>query len=122
MAHATQANVKRLCNIEISNTDADDKIDDQIVNSDAYVDTQIEMHATVPVVGDAELPGLSDFLAAATYNYWQTPAKDRVLSGVEHWEKRIQDHIMAKYGKRNPTGLSGSTFSKTTSAVTGTEV
>jgi len=121
MAHATLANVKRLCNIDTGDTDADDKINDNMTNADAYIDTQIEMHATVPVTGDSELPGLADMLAAATYNYWQTPAKDRVIDGIDHWEKRIQDHIMAKYAKKNPTGITGGTFAKTNSKITGLE-
>jgi len=121
MAFAVLNNVKRLCNVDTGDTDVDDSMNLHLTNTDAYINTQIAMHAVVPVVGDTELPGLSDYLAAATYNYWTTPAKERVLDGVIQWEKRIQDHIMAKYGKRNPTGLSGSTFSKSNSAVTGKE-
>ncbi len=121
MAHATLNNVKRFCNIDTGDTDVDTAMALHLVNTDAYIDTQISLHAVVPVVGDTELPGLADYLAAATWNYWATPAKDRVVDGLVQWEKRIQDHIMARYGKRNPTGLSGSTFSKSNSAVTGKE-
>lgn len=121
MAYATLNNVKRFCNMDTGDTDLDDLLNTHLVNADAYINTQIELHAVVPVVGDSELPGLADYLAAATHNYWTTPAKDRVIEGMKQWEERIQHHILAKYGKRNPTGLTGSSYSKTGSAVTGKE-
>lgn len=93
-----------------------------MTESDGYINNQISLHAVTPVSNpDNELISLSSSLAAATYNYWQTPAKERTLDGIQQWERRIQEHIMAVYGKRNPTGLSGSKFGKSNSGVTGFE-
>lgn len=121
-AYAQLKKVKSLLNIPDSVTAPDEKINDRMVEADNYVNTQVGVHATTPIANpDEELITLASSLAASTYNYWQTPAKDRTLESIEKWEKRIQDHILAVYAKKNPSGLSSTTFSKTASKVTGRE-
>ena len=124
----THANVKVLLNIPASNTDSDDKINIYGNEADNYINTQISIHnASVPITITAkpqlEVGNLADSMAAATFNYWQTPAKERTLEVIEKWEKRIQDFIAAFLANINAhTGIVNNTFSKTASAVTGTEV
>lgn len=121
-AYSQLKQVKSLLNIPDSVSAPDEKIGDRMIEADNYVNVQISIHAATPIANpDKELVTLTSSLAAATYNYWQTPAKDRTMEGIEKWEKRIQNHIMAVYGKKNPTGLSANSFSKSISAVTGTE-
>jgi len=123
----THANVKVLLNIPASNTDSDDKINIYGDEADNYINTQISIHnASVPITitskPELEVGNLADSMAAATFNYWQTPAKDRTLEVIEKWEKRIQDFIAAFFANINAhTGIVNNTFSKTASAIKGTE-
>ena len=126
MGYAQMKQVKSLLNIPDSVLEPEEKINDRMVEADDYINTQISIHVSVPranlnLTNDKELVGLSSSLAASTYNYWQTPAKDRTIEAIEKWEKRIQDHIMAVYAKMNPTGVTNDTFSKTASKITGME-
>lgn len=121
-AYSQLRKVKSLLNIPDTVTAPDEKINDRMVEADNYVNTQVGIHATTPIANpDKELITLASSLAASTYNYWQTPAKDRTIEAMEKWEKRIQDHILAVYGQRNPTGLTSNTFSKSASSITGRE-
>ncbi len=107
--------VRRRLNIPDTVDSSDTKIKDFINEADNYVNSQIKIHATTPISNpDAELISLSSSLAAAMFNFWQTPSKDQNLEGTETWRKYIQDHIMATYGRYNPTGLGGDAlFGKT---------
>jgi hypothetical protein len=104
MGYANLKQVKQRVIIEDSVSDSDEKLNGFMVEADSYVNNQISVHATIPISSpDDELVMLSSSLAAATYNYWQTPAKERTLDGITQWETRIQDHIQAVYGKKNPS-------------------
>ena len=122
MGYAQLKQVKSLANIPDTTKTADEKINDRMVEADNYINTQIGIHATVPIANpDLELNTLAASLAASTYNYWQTPAKDRTLEHIEKWEKRILDHIKAVYAKTNPNDVTNDTFNKTVSGIDGTE-
>ena len=122
----THANIKILLNIPVANTDSDDKINIYGTEADNYVNTQISVHATaLPLVITAspqlEVGNLADSLAASTFNYWQSPAKDRTLEHIEKWEKRIQDFIKAFYANMSASGITDNTIVKTASKITGRE-
>lgn len=123
----THANVKVLLNIPASNTDSDDKINVFGDEADHYISTQIyhfnDQSSPLTITGSPkeELGNLADSLAAATFNYWQTPAKDKTMEHIVQWEKRIQDFIRAFYARASAAGITANTFSKTASKVKGTE-
>jgi len=112
---------KKRLNIPDTVLASDEKIMSMGREADNYVNTQINLHALTPISNpDAEIVSLATGLAAATFNYWQTPTKDRNLSGVNEWKKAIQEHILATYGRKNPTLLSGGKTFGTTSGFTQT--
>jgi hypothetical protein len=118
--YSTLRPIKRLLNIEDSVTATDSKIQDRMKESDSYIDNQINLHALTPIENpDEELKMLANNLAGASFNYWQTPIKDRSIEGIKQWEKRIQDHILANYGRKNPNLLSGGETFSSTSRTTG---
>ena len=122
MGYASLKKVKSLLNIPDSVTAPDEKINDRMVESDNYVNVQINLHATTPIANpDLELITLSSSLAASTYNYWQTPAKDRTLDGMKQWEKRIQNHIKATYKREDAGGTTADTLSMADGSSTGFE-
>ncbi len=84
--------------------------------TDNYINTQINLHATTPIANpDPEIVSMANSCTAAIFNYWQTPIKERNLDGINEWKKAIQDHILAVYGRKNPNLLSGGTsFTSTT--------
>ncbi len=106
--YADLLEAKKRLNIPDSVTASDEKIMSMGREADNYVNTQINLHALTPITNpDPEIVSLATGLTAATYNYWQTPIKDRNLSGIDEWKKSIQDHILATYGRKNPNLLSG---------------
>ena len=122
----THANVKVLLNIPASNTDSDDKINIYGDEADNYINTQISVHnESLPIAISArpqkEVGSLADSLAASTFNYWQSPAKERTLDHIEKWEKRIQDFIRAFYANLSAGGTTDQTFAKSASKITGLE-
>ena len=119
--YADLTECKRRLNIPASNTAPNEKISDNMREANNYINTQINLHAVTPISDpDPELISMASSLACTMYNYWQTPIKDRNLDGIKDWRKQIQDHILAVYGRKNPTLLTGGdTFGKT-SGITGT--
>jgi hypothetical protein len=106
---------KRRLNIEESVNAADVKISSYMTDADNYVNTQISLHATTPIDNpDNELIGLASSYAATMFNYWQTPIKDRNLDGINKWENKISQHIQARYGKYDASGLGGGALFGTT--------
>jgi|TARA_R110000744_G_scaffold51278_4_gene110472 hypothetical protein len=100
--------VKRRLNIPDSESSTDTKIEDFMQEADNFVNIQLSPHAKIPVTNPGpELVSLSSSLAAAIFNYWQTPIKDRNLSGIQEWKKFVGDHVNAVYGKKSETGLGG---------------
>ncbi len=120
--YGTRSKVKERINISDSITDADAKIDSYLEESDEYINTQIGLHATVPITAaapKAELIELGSGMAAALYNHWNKQGDYKI---VLDYKKSIQDYIMARYGKRNlDTNLTVNTFAKSASKVLGTE-
>jgi hypothetical protein len=114
--YADLRETKRRLNIPDTVDSSDNKIADNMNDADNYINTQIQIHAVTPITNpDTELVSLASSYAATMFNYWQTPVKDRNLEGMNKWEKKIQDHIVAMYGKYNPGGLGGNElFGKTT--------
>ncbi len=90
-------------------------------DADSFVNVQVGVHATTPLTNpDDQIISLASGLAAALYNYWQTPVKDRTLDAVKEWQKMIGDHVKAVYGQEDISGHTGRTFGST-NGVTGTE-
>jgi hypothetical protein len=106
--------VKRRLNIPDSVGDSDLKIGDFMQEADNFVNIQISPHADIPIEKPgAELVSLASSLAAALYNYWQTPIKERNLSGITEWKKFVADHVNAVYGKRSQELGGGALFGST---------
>ena len=105
---------KRRLNIPDSVDKSDAKIQDFMQEADNFVNIQISPHATIPITNPGpELVSLASGLAATIFNYWQTPVKDRNLSGVAEWKKFVSDHILAVYGKYSQNLKGGDLFGKT---------
>jgi len=106
---------KKRLNISDSLTASDEKIMSMGRETDNYINTQINLHALTPISNpDPEIVSMANSCTAAIFNYWQTPIKDRNLSGIDEWKKAIQEHILAVYGRKNPNLLSGGTSFGTT--------
>jgi len=115
VGYADLQETKKRLNISDSVTASDEKIMSMGREADNYINTQINLHALTPISNpDPEIVSLATGLTAATYNYWQTPIKDRNLAGIDEWKKSIQEHILAVYGRKNPNFLSGGTTFGTT--------
>lgn len=112
--------VKARVNISDTVTQADAKIQFYMTESDDYVDTQVGVHTTTPITNpDKELIALASSLAASFYNYWNKQGK---MEDCLTCKKAIQDHIVAKFARKNlDTNLTTNTFVKTTSGIKGTE-
>lgn len=120
--YAQLRTVRRRLNIDDSVTAVNDKIEDFMREADNYVNNQVNLHAITPIDDvDEELVSLASGTAAAIYNYWQTPAKDRNLEQIGDWKKSIQDHILANYGRKNPNLLTGGDTFGQTNRATGNE-
>jgi hypothetical protein len=113
--YASLREMKRRINTTDSIVSSDEKCQDYMREADNHINVQIKLHAVTPIANpDPELVSLGSSLAAALYNYWQTPIKDRNLDAIKSFKKDIQDHVMTAYGKYNPNGLGGGTqFGKT---------
>ena len=120
-SHATLSEVKHRANINTSVTDKDTKLQTFLNSADNYVNTQIRLHATIPIVDpDPELVSLASSLAASEYDYWISSERPQTLeNSIKHWQSRIQDFIMATYGRKNPSMLSGGKTFGTTGQITG---
>ncbi len=106
---------KKRLNISDSVIASDEKIMSMARETDNYINTQINLHALTPISNpDPEIVSMANSCTAAIYNYWQTPIKDRNLSGINEWKKAIQEHILAVYGRKNPNFLAGGTTFGTT--------
>ena len=107
---------KRRLNIPDTDSDSDLKIQDYIQESDNYVNIQASPHTDTPLTNpSSELVSLASSLAAAIFNYWATPIKDRNLSGIQEWKKFIAENVNATYSRKSASGLGGrDLFGKTT--------
>lgn len=104
--------------LHIDDTDQDPYVSRLGEQADAYINTQISIHATVPIpFPEKELKALANKLAAAEYLSWNSPDHPRALYDAAR--KDIQEYIKAIYGKQNASGLTNSTFAKTSSSITG---
>jgi len=111
---------KRFLNIPPSNINSDAKIDVSRNMADNYANTQINLHELVPLASvPPVLVSYGSALAAAYYNYWQSPDKTKLTSDVKLWEGKVQDYILATYAKKNPSGLAGGKVFGVTAAMTG---
>jgi len=117
---SNQTETKRFLNIPPSNNTANAKIDVSRNMSDNYCNIQINLHELIPLgTVPPSLVSLASALAAAYYNYFQSPDKTNLGKDVKLWEKNVQDYILANYAKKNPTGLQGGNAFGVTSAMTG---
>ena len=113
---ASLRETKRRLNIPDTVKSSDLKIQDYIQESDNFVNIQVSPHASTPLTNpSSELISLASSLAAALFNYWQTPIKDRNLSGIKEWKDFIAKHIDGVYARKSSQGLGGGQlFGKTT--------
>lgn len=118
--YADLKQIKQRVNISDSVTQADEKIQNFMTEADDYIDTQAGIHAVTPFTNpDKELIALASGLAAALYNYWNKQAEYQAVKDYKH---HIQEHIVANFGSKNlESGQTANTFTKTQSAVRGTE-
>jgi len=111
---------KKFLNIPPSNTTSDAKIGVSMDMADNYSNTQINLHKMIPLgTIPPSLVSLSSALAAAYYNYFQSPDKTDLAKDVKLWSTQVQDYIMANYSKKNPTGLAGGNVFGVTAGITG---
>jgi len=104
--YAVLNEVKFKLNIDTSDTSQDTQITVATNDSNNYIAEQTAVHATVVVAGnDPSLSSMANNLAAAYFNFWISTDKDR--EEIERWQNRIQQYIMAKYGKKSANLLSG---------------
>ena len=104
--YAVLNEVKLKLNISTSDTSQDVQITVATNDSNNYIAEQTAVHATVVVAGnDPSLSSMANNLAAAYFNFWISTDKDR--EEIERWQNRIQQYIMAKYGKKSANLLSG---------------
>jgi hypothetical protein len=118
MTYYDLTNIKN--KLHIDDTDQDPYLSRLGEGADAYVNTQIGLHATVPIpFTDTEIHELADKAAAAEYLMWNSPDHKRDL--YDSAREDIQSYIKATYGKENDSGLTDDQFAKTDSGVTGLE-
>jgi len=102
--------MKKRINISDSESDADNKLEDYAREADTYINTQIGLHVddSVPIENpDKELISLASSYGCTIWQFWGSPDATNTITAMKHWEKKIQEHIMAKYARRNPTGVQG---------------
>ncbi len=113
--------VKSRLHIQPTITTQDTEIIRMIQEADDFLDSQIGIFVTVPLVDASEpITRMSNRLAAAWWIYWNTPAKDRDMAPVKAIKEEIEQWVRAQYGKRTNT-MSANTFGKSSSGVLGTE-
>lgn len=106
--------------LHIDDVDQDPYVSRLGEGADAYINTQIGLHANVPIpFPENELHALSDKLAASEYLMWNSPDHPRDLYDASR--KDIQEYIIATYKKESASGLGADQFAKTDSSVTGLE-
>lgn len=102
--------MKKRINISDSESDANNKLETYAREADTYINTQVGLHVddSVPIDNpDKELISLASSYGCTIYNFWGNPDANDTIQAMKHWEKKIQEHIMAKYARRNPTGVQG---------------
>ncbi len=104
--YGTSALVHARLNIADSVTAVDDKITDYLEESDEYINTQLGIFEVSPPAGPPpELIALGSSLAAAIYNYWNSPEKP--ADGMKMYKKSIQEYIKAIHKKESADGVAG---------------
>lgn len=112
--------IKQNLLIADTQTNADDKIKRYAREADDFVNTQMGLHANIPITAvDSELVSLASGVAAALYNYWNSP--DQTMEGVKAYKKDITEHIKANFYRANVDGMTVDTVNKTASRVLGTD-
>ncbi len=116
--YASIREMKKRINISDSEPESNELLETYAREADTYINTQIGLHVddSVPIENpDKELISLASSYGSTIYNYWQNPSGKETMDAMAKWEKKIQEHIMAKYARRNPTGVQGkNTYGKTT--------
>jgi len=112
--------IKQNLLIADTQTNADDKIKRYAREADDFVNTQMGLHANIPITAvDSELVSLASGVAAALYNYWNSP--DQTMEGVKAYKKDITEHIKANFYRANVDGMTVDTVTKTSSRILGTD-
>ena len=98
--------VKFKLNITTSDTSQDAQITVATNDANNYIAEQIAVHGTVTTAGDdPSLSSMANNLAAAYFNFWISTEKDK--EEIERWQDRIQQYIMARFGRKTGNMLSG---------------
>jgi|GEM_PF-5893573 len=121
MPYGVLDQVKSRLHIQPTITTQDDELKRMISEADDFIDSQLGIFVSIPVV-NAALPivRMSNRLAAAWFIYWNTPAKERDMGPVLEIKKEIEQWVRAQYGKRTDT-LSENTWGKAAGGILGTE-
>jgi len=118
--YADLKQIKMRLQISDSIKTADEKIQGFMREADSYINNQLQPFTTTPINNpDDEIKTLGSSLAAAFYNYWQSP--QGTTEGIKEWKKAIQTHVKANFFKATEEGLSDNTITKTASAISGNE-
>ena len=119
--HATLDEVKNRINVNTTVSTLNSKLQVHMNFADNYTNTQIDLHALIPLPDpDPDLVSLSSTMAAAEYDFWTSPQKtDGLREGRSTARQDIQDYIMAKFGRKNPSLLAGGNTFSLTSKITG---
>jgi len=98
--------VKIKLNITTSDTSQDAQITVATNDANNYIAEQIAVHGTVTTAGDdPSLSSMANNLAAAYFNFWISTEKDK--EEIERWQDRIQQYIMARFGRKTGNMLAG---------------
>jgi len=117
--YANLEDIKRRLNIPQDQGVSNEKIGVAMREADAFINTQIAVHANTPLRNpDPQIISMAGGLASALFNLWQSPSKEPLLELVKLYKKDIGDHIKAVYAGEDITGHTGGTFTST-SGITG---
>lgn len=119
MGYFNLGKIKRILSLDADEHDEDTVVNGYGVDADDYINTQLGVHMTTPMVNpDDQIRRLSERLGASWYVYWNSPSHP--MQGVKDTKEEIDTFIQATYAKQSG-GLMDNSFTKTNSGITGFE-
>ncbi len=119
MGYYSLANIKGILNLDSTAHEEDEQVKRYANDADDFINTQLGVFTTTPLsTPDDQIRRFSERLAAAWYIYWTSPSHP--MQGVYDTKKEISEYIVANY-KKEAGGMTKTTYSKTSSKVTGFE-
>lgn len=109
---------RHIPNLDASNHSQDNTLKQYWANGKHYYDNKAAVHTAIPQdYYDEDAYDMWEKYAAAEWIYWNSPTHP--LNGVEHVQKLIDTHLLAKFHKRT-AGTSNVQIGKANSGITGT--